>query len=77
MPTYEFKCLQCGCYFTKQLSMSRRKEAVCEKCGSSRVEQVFHCCNVMGKKGSGGEEAPAGGSACSHKGGCGGCSGCS
>lgn len=77
MPTYEFICLECGHSFSQHLSISRRKEAVCVKCGSSQLEQVFRCCNVLGGKGTSQATSAGNGHSCSHPGGCGGCSGCS
>lgn len=85
MPTYDFKCLDCGENFSQQLSISRKKEARCEKCGSIHLEQIFRRCNVLGGKGAGAgqsaEDGSSSGSAgsggCSHHGGCCGCSGCS
>lgn len=79
MPNYDFKCTACGHRFTKQMNISARKEAVCVKCGSKQLEQLFRCCNILGGKGGsftdvGGETGPSMPSSCA--GGCSGCSGC-
>lgn len=70
MPTYDLYCRDCSHYFTVKLSMSERKNARCETCGSSHLEQQFRCCNVLGGKGGTTQ------SGCSKKGGCGSCTGC-
>jgi len=69
MPSYDFICQDCQHSFTANLSISKRRDAVCEKCGSSKLEQLFRKCNVLGGKGGGT-------SGCSHTGGCSNCSGC-
>jgi len=77
MPNYDFKCSDCGHEFTRQLNISERKKAACVKCGSSRLEQLFRCCNVLGGKGGAlPEDGMSKTSSCSRTGGCSGCSGC-
>lgn len=80
MPNYDFKCTDCDHKFTKQLNISERKQAACEKCGSKNLEQLFRRCNVMG--GKGGDSSATGSdtgfsmpSSCGL-GSCSGCSGC-
>lgn len=69
MPSYDLICTVCRHEFTADLSISKRKEAVCAKCGSPKLEQRFRKCNVLGGKGGGT-------TGCSHTGGCSTCSGC-
>lgn len=70
MPSYDFHCKKCGITFTKKLSLSERKNAACDNCGSTELEQQFKRCNVLG--GSGQSQT----SSCSRTGGCSGCAGC-
>ncbi len=44
MPSYEFKCTECGKRFTQKLSFEehdRRRGRKCPKCGSRKVEQLI------------------------------------
>ncbi len=73
MPSYDFLCRDCHHSFTINLSISERKQAACENCGSANLEQLFRKCNVLGVS-----RSNSGGSArrtCSSSG-CGSCSGC-
>lgn len=68
MPIYDYKCPQCGHKFELLISMSRRDEAVCEKCGA-KVERVYNgkCnfgSNQLGKDGCSGNCASCSG--CGH-----------
>jgi len=40
MPTYEFKCMDCGYKFSKRISVNERQNVTCPKCGG-KVEQVL------------------------------------
>ncbi|MCR4441553.1 MAG: zinc ribbon domain-containing protein [Peptococcaceae bacterium] len=75
MPAYDLRCLSCGNEFTRRLSVSERKEAVCEKCGSKKLEQLFRRCNILGSKGGISPEPAGAGPSCG--GSCSGCAGCS
>jgi putative FmdB family regulatory protein len=77
MPTYEFHCLHCDHRFSQFLSITQRKEAVCEKCGSKQIEQIYRCCNVVGGKGGNSGQNLGASTGCTRTGGCGSCSGCS
>ncbi|HHY06263.1 MAG TPA: zinc ribbon domain-containing protein [Clostridia bacterium] len=77
MPTYEFHCQKCGHHFTQFLSITQRKKAVCTKCGSKQIEQIYRCCNVVGSNGGSGGQNSGTSAGCTRTGGCGSCSGCS
>ena len=66
MPLYEYKCPNCGNKFEKLLSISKRDDVKCDKCGSA-VERVYNgkCsfgANACGKDGCSGN--------CAHCAGC-------
>jgi putative FmdB family regulatory protein len=53
MPTYEFRCAQCGHAFEVTARIADRDEkAVCPECGSRKVATVFRAFAV-GKGGAG------------------------
>ncbi|MDZ7412196.1 MAG: zinc ribbon domain-containing protein, partial [candidate division KSB1 bacterium] len=44
MPTYEFKCLDCGHQFEIFTSISQKEKGLelkCSKCGSEKVGEIF------------------------------------
>jgi len=43
MPSYEYKCLDCGHQFLTVLTVSEhdKEKPPCPECGSKRVEQLF------------------------------------
>ena len=44
MPTYEYKCEDCGNYFEVRATMeekTRGLELSCDNCGGKKLEQVF------------------------------------
>lgn len=52
MPTYEFKCQDCGVIFSKVILISRRSEnqIICDACGSKNVEQLYTSISVKTDK---------------------------
>ena len=68
MPTYDYKCVECGHRFDVFKSISSTEKTVCPKCGGE-VARVYEGKWAMGKSG-----ASAGG--CSCGGNCAGCAGC-
>ncbi|TDA68701.1 MAG: zinc ribbon domain-containing protein [Clostridia bacterium] len=73
MPTYDFKCNQCGHRFSLVTSISGRKNAVCPECASREVTQLLTGF-FYARPGGDGAAASSGGS-CSG-GSCSSCSGC-
>ena len=69
MPTYDYICQDCGQKFTIFLSLSKKNEACCTKCGSQNIKQLFTGF-LYSKPG-----ASQNSSSCSA-GKCGSCSGC-
>lgn len=50
MPTYGYRCLDCGTGFDKRMSMSAYaagEPAPCPDCGSARTERSFGTVNVL------------------------------
>lgn len=50
MPSYDFKCQECGASFEVRLSMSAYAAGEgrrCTECGSTRVERAFTAVNVI------------------------------
>lgn len=41
MPTYDFQCRQCSHKFTAMMSIQEKEKAICPKCGSKDVNQLF------------------------------------
>jgi putative FmdB family regulatory protein len=44
MPTYEYKCKECGYYFDVKATVEQKEKGLdltCEQCGSKELEQVF------------------------------------
>ena len=70
MPSYDYKCRNCGHRFELFTSISRRDSAVCPKCGGE-VSRVYEGKWTALIKGG----ASQGGCSCG-KGGCAGCQGC-
>lgn len=61
MPTYDFRCAQCGQKFTVMVSISDKDKVSCPDCGGKNVEQLFTGCAV--RTGIGGScDMPATGS---------------
>lgn len=62
MPTYDFRCGECGHKFTVLVSISEKDKVACPACGSGKIEQLFTGCAVR-TGGSGGScnLPPAGG----------------
>lgn len=74
MPTYDFRCNQCGHRFSLLTSISGRKDAHCPECSSPEVTQLltgFFFARPGGNNGA----AAGTGSSCSG-GSCSSCSGC-
>ena len=69
MPLYEYECPACGNRFEKLLSISRRDEVRCDKCGAE-VRRVYQGKCAFGAK------ASAGGGQGGCSGNCAGCHGC-
>jgi putative FmdB family regulatory protein len=68
MPSYDFRCRQCGSAFEIRLSMSayeRGEGRACPECGSDEVDRAFTAVNVMtGSRSSG----SSGGACCGPSG---------
>jgi len=64
MPIFEYACGKCGKVFEKLVLGGDRVPAVCPKCGSKRVEQIFSTFATV----SGGRKSSAA-SACGPSGG--------
>ncbi len=49
MPTYDFKCADCGKSFTVVLTIAQheRKQRKCPKCGSKHVQQKISPVSVV------------------------------
>lgn len=53
MPTYEYRCTECGSAFDVSMSIEEKKrresahDIACEQCGSSALEQVFGGFSVL------------------------------
>ncbi|MBO8138576.1 MAG: zinc ribbon domain-containing protein [Desulfotomaculum sp.] len=41
MPTYDFKCKDCGNKFTVIVSISEKDKVKCPKCQSSNIQQLL------------------------------------
>ncbi|MBF0611476.1 MAG: zinc ribbon domain-containing protein [Magnetococcales bacterium] len=54
MPTYDFKCEECGHGFEKNLAMGATFDGKCPKCESGKVHKVFTTAGVLGSSGGGG-----------------------
>lgn len=73
MPTYDFKCNQCGHRFSLVTSISGRKNAQCPECSSREVTQLLTGFLYFRPGGNGASAST--GSSCSG-GSCSSCSGC-
>lgn len=58
MPTYDFRCQECGHTFTVKVSYQEKDKVTCPQCGSSSIRQSFAGVNIFA--GGGGCSAPAG-----------------
>lgn len=54
MPTYDFRCADCGKKFTVRVSIKDRDKVTCTYCASKKVDQLFTGCSVR----TGGCELP-------------------
>ncbi|MGB9662872.1 MAG: FmdB family zinc ribbon protein [Moorellaceae bacterium] len=63
MPTYEFRCRDCGERFSVQLPWQEKDKAVCPSCGGKDLQQLFTGITILGRSSSesGSCAAPAGG----------------
>ena len=61
MPTYDFRCKECGELFAKRISFSEKDKVVCPNC-SGQVEQRFTGFGLVkgGGSSSGSSCAPSG-----------------
>lgn len=53
MPDYEFMCRECGTTFTVHLTIAQHEKnphPQCEKCGSTKVEQLLSGAMVITSK---------------------------
>ncbi|BCV20866.1 FmdB family zinc ribbon protein [Moorella sp. Hama-1] len=63
MPTYDFRCQECGERFTVKMSLKEKDKATCPACGSQKLQQLFTGITILGgSSGGGGCAAPAGSS---------------
>lgn len=61
VPTYDFRCQECGERFTVKMSWKERDKATCPACGSQKLQQLFTGITILGgSSNSGGCAAPAG-----------------
>ncbi|MCG8400932.1 MAG: zinc ribbon domain-containing protein [Firmicutes bacterium] len=60
MPTYDFRCSDCGHKFTIMASISDRDKTTCPACRSAKVEQLFTGCQVRTSGGGGCHLPPPG-----------------
>nr|WP_204615438.1 zinc ribbon domain-containing protein [Desulforadius tongensis] len=58
MPTYEFKCKECGKKFTVMVSVTEKDQVKCPECGSAKIQQLI---TGFFTKGSCGDHAGHGG----------------
>jgi len=66
MPTYEFKCMDCGHQFEIFTSISQKEKGLdlkCPKCGGEKMGEIFGSFIFVHKTG---EVVPTGGSCCSR-----------
>ncbi|MBF7082152.1 zinc ribbon domain-containing protein [Desulfallas sp. Bu1-1] len=61
MPTYDFRCGQCGHKFTVLVSISEKDKVTCPACGAGKIEQLFTGCAVRTGGGGGSCDLPAAG----------------
>ncbi|MCG0277190.1 MAG: zinc ribbon domain-containing protein [Thermanaeromonas sp.] len=73
MPTYDFKCQECGHTFSEFVSIKERDKVRCPVCGGA-VSQRFTGFLYITKGGEGGVSTGSSGSSCG--GSCSSCSGC-
>ncbi|WP_027365584.1 FmdB family zinc ribbon protein [Desulfotruncus alcoholivorax] len=59
MPTYDFRCSECGHKFTIFVAISEKDKVKCPACGQGKVEQLFTGCSVRTGGGGGGCDLPA------------------
>lgn len=67
MPTYEYKCMDCGEKFEVFTSISEKEKGLdvkCPKCGSDNVGQIFGGLVLIHKTG---DIVPSGGGCCSRR----------
>lgn len=69
MPTYNYKCDDCGKVFDVQATIEEKKandpgKFVCPQCGSSKVTQNFSLNALIEKAGEGGGSCKPGGGCC-------------
>ncbi|MEW8957666.1 MAG: zinc ribbon domain-containing protein [Moorella sp. (in: firmicutes)] len=60
MPTYDFRCQECGERFTVKMSWQEKDKATCPACGSSKLQQLFTGITILGGSSGGGCAAPSG-----------------
>jgi len=46
LPTYDFRCNECGHKFTVFVNISQKDTVTCPSCGAKKVEQLFTGCTV-------------------------------
>ncbi|AGL02071.1 FmdB family zinc ribbon protein [Desulfoscipio gibsoniae] len=61
MPTYDFRCAQCGHKFTVLVSISDKDKVTCPNCAGKKVEQLFTGCAVRTGGGGGCDMPTTGG----------------
>lgn len=74
MPTYEYKCRQCGSVTEVFATISQKDKGLdvsCNVCGSKELQQKFGAAFMTGSTGSSAYESSSSG----HSAGCSGCSG--
>ncbi|SFR02914.1 FmdB family zinc ribbon protein [Desulfoscipio geothermicus] len=61
MPTYDFRCADCGHKFTVLVSISEKDKVTCPACSSKEVQQLITGCAVRTGGGACDLPAPGGG----------------
>jgi len=59
MPTYDFRCQECGDRFTVKMSWKDKDKAICPACGSGKLQQLFTGITILGGSSSSGGSCAA------------------
>ena len=62
MPSYDFRCKNCGHKFSTRVAIKDKDKVKCDSCDSSQVEQLFTSFAMLKSTGSSGCSAPTGSS---------------
>ncbi len=53
MPTYDFRCAECGHEFTKKIPWQEKEQVTCPQCGSKQLKEIFGFYGIVAKGSSG------------------------